>query len=77
MISDKTKTRLSGLLYVSMLVLPVVGLAIGWMGRGFRADAIAALATFAACFLLAGLLLATVQDLTWIAVWAPFTMGVL
>ena len=73
--TDKTKTCLSTFLYLSMFVLPVVSLAVGWIGWDFRTGAIAALVTFAVCFLLAGLILATVKELSWIAVSLPFSLG--
>lgn len=74
--TDKTKIRLSVFLYVSMFILSVVSLAIGWIGWDFRTGAIAALATFAVCFLLAGLLLATVKDMSWFAVGLPISLGI-
>lgn len=77
MMNDKSKTRLSALLYLSMFVLPGVFLAIGWIGWGFRVGAIAALAIFAVCFVLAGLVLTTVRNLSWIAVAMPFSLGVI
>lgn len=75
--TDKTKTCLAVVLYVAMFVLPIVSLAIGWIGWGFRPGAIAALTTFAVCFLLASLFLAAVNDLSWMFVALPFTMAVL
>ena len=76
MMNDQTRMRLSIFLYASMFVLPGVGLAIGWVGWDFRTGVLAALIIFALCFVLAGLLLATVQDLSWIAVALPFSLGV-
>jgi hypothetical protein len=75
-VTDKIRTRLSVLLGLSMFVLPIVALAIGWIGRDLRTGAIAALVTFAACFLSSGILLATVKDLSWIAVALPFSLAV-
>ena len=73
--TDRAKTCLSTFFYLSMFVLPVVSLAIGWIGWDFRTGAIAALVTFAACFLLAGLVLATVKELSWITISLPFSFG--
>ncbi|MDO8847706.1 MAG: hypothetical protein Q7W51_04895 [Coriobacteriia bacterium] len=73
--TDKIRARLSFLLYASMFVLPGASLAIGWIGWGFRTGVVAALITFVICFLLAGVLLATVKDLSWIAVGLPFALG--
>jgi len=77
MVTDGTKTRLSVLLYASMFVLPVVSLAIGWIVWDLRVGAVAALVTFTTCFLLAGVLLATVEDISWFAVSLPFALGVI
>lgn len=73
--TDKTKTCLSVLLFASMFMLPIVGLAIGWVGWDFRTGAIIALVTFGMCFLLAGILLAAVKELSWAAVSLPFVFG--
>lgn len=73
--ADKTKTCLSVLFFASMFILPLVALAIGWVGWDFRTGAIVALITFAVFFLLAGILLATVKDLSWVAVSLPFLFG--
>ena len=74
--TDKTKTCLSTFLYLSMFVLPIVSLAVGWIGWDFRTGAIAALVTFAVCFLLAGLVLATIKELSWISVSLPFSLSI-
>ena len=73
--SDKTKTCLSVLFFASMFILPLVGLIIGWIGWDFRTGAIVALITFAVFFLLAGILLSTVKELSWIAVSLPCLFG--
>ena len=75
--NDGIKTRLSVLLYASMFVLPVVSLASGWTVWDLRAGIVAALLTFATCFVLAGVLLATVRDISWVAVGLPFALGVI
>ena len=76
MMTDTTKTRLSLFLYASMFVFPGAALAVGWVAWDFRTGFVAAMFTFAVCFVLAGLLLATVKDLSWIAVGLPFSLGV-
>ena len=75
--NDKIRTRLSGVLYLSMFVLTPVSLAIGWIAWDFRTGAVSALIVFTICFLLASLLLATVEDLSWIAVGMPLSLGVI
>ena len=73
--TDKAKTRLSLVCFLSMLILPPVGLAIGWIGWGFSTGAIVALIALAACFLLAAILLAIVKEPLWITVGLPFLFG--
>lgn len=73
--NDKNKTCLSFFSLASMFVLPVISLAVGWIGWDFKVGAIAALATFAVFFLISGGVLSTVTNLSWIAVSLPFIAG--
>ncbi|MCX5669932.1 MAG: hypothetical protein NTU94_01230 [Planctomycetota bacterium] len=73
--TDKSKTCLSLVCFLSMLILPPVGLAIGWIGWGFSTGAIVALIALAVCFLLAAILLAIVKELAWMTVALPFLLG--
>lgn len=69
--SDRTKTCLSVFAFISMFVLPVVGFVIGWIGWGIRTGILTASALFAVFFLLGGIFLAIVGDLSWVSVSLP------
>jgi hypothetical protein len=73
--NDRTKTCLSILFFASMFILPLVGVGIGWIGWDLQTGAIIGLITFAALFLLAGILLTTVQELSWLTVSLPMAVG--
>ena len=75
--NDKSKTCLSFFSLAAMFFLPLIALAMGWIGWNFKVGAIAALATFAVFFLVSGGVLTTVTNLSWIAVSLPFIAGVI
>jgi hypothetical protein len=77
MISDRSRTCLSAFFAGATLVLPLVALAIGWLGWNFRTGAIAGLISFAVLFLVSGVLLATVRLPSWWTVFAPAVVGLL
>jgi hypothetical protein len=68
---DQTKTCFSVLAYISMFVLPGVGLLIGWIGWDIRTGIVTASILFAIFFLLGGVFLAIVGNLSWISVSLP------
>lgn len=77
MISDRSRTCLSAFFAGATLILPLVALAIGWLGWDFRTGAIAGLITFVVLFLVSGVLLATVRVPSWWTVFAPAVLGLL
>ena len=68
---DRTKTCLSVFAFISMFVLPVVGFLIGWIGWNIRTGILTASILFVVFFLLGGILLAIVGDLSWVSVSLP------
>lgn len=62
---DHTKTRLSLLAYISIFVLPPVGFLIGWVGWDIRTGFLTALIIGVVLFLLGGIFLAGVKNLSW------------
>lgn len=73
--TDQTKSCLSVLAYLSMIVLPIVGLLIGWIGWNIRTGAVTALIIFTVFFLLGGGFLAFVKNLSWLTVGLPLFMA--
>lgn len=72
---DTAKGCLAILCFFALLILPVLALAIGWIGWDFRTGAEAGGITAAACFLLIGGLLLSIRRPSWLAVALPFLMG--
>lgn len=68
---DQTKTCFSVLAFISMFVLPVVGFLIGWIGWDIRTGILTASILFAVFFLLGGIFLAIVGNLSWVSVSLP------
>lgn len=68
---DQSKTCLSVLAYISMFVFPVVGFLIGWIGWDIRTGIVIASILFAVFFMLGGIFLAIVRDLSWFSVSLP------
>jgi hypothetical protein len=75
--TDQTKSCLGTFFLISSIILPFVGLAVGWIGWNFKIGAIAASIIFASFFLLSGIILSTVKDLSWFTVSLPFLFGFL
>lgn len=73
---DTTKKSLSCAFFLFALVLPIVSLAIGWIGWDIRVGAIAGFVTFAIFFVLGGVFTSLIEDLSWLSVCLPFTLGV-
>ena len=68
---DETKMRLSVLAYFSMIVLPPVGILIGWIGKDIRTGLVTGLILFVVFFFLGCVFLAIVNNLSWFAVSLP------
>ena len=73
--SDRIKIFLALLLFIAALVLPLIGLGVGWytwdleMGIYFMAG------TFFVLFILGGVVLFRVRDLNWLTVSLPYLFG--
>lgn len=75
--SDIRKTRLVIFLALCALILPLFGLAIGWVGWDIRVGTLVGLGSFVLFFVLAGLTLTMVDDLTRFTIMLPFIIGTL
>lgn len=75
---NRTETARSclGLAFIALaFFLPLVALALGWIGWDWKHGAVAAGITFLVCFLIAGILLATIRKPSWLLAFAPLLAG--
>jgi hypothetical protein len=72
---DKLKLVLAGLLLISSLVLPLVGLFYGWWNRDAMLGIGLMVGTFIILLISSGLLLYSIKDLTWFSVFSPYLFG--
>jgi len=75
--NDTNKACLSAVAFAAMIVLPLLGLAIGWLAWDIETGAVIAIVLFGVCFLASGVLLALVKDLTWLTASLPAVFGIL
>ena len=73
--SDRVKIVLAVLLFVSALILPLIGLGVGWVSWDFETGLYIMVGTFFAFFILGSVILFRVQDLSWITVSLPYLFG--
>ena len=73
--SDRIKIILAVLLFVSALILPLIGLGVGWVNWDFETGLYIMVGTFFALFILGSVILFRVQDLSWITVSLPYLFG--
>jgi hypothetical protein len=74
--SDRVKIILSILLFVSALIFPFFGLAIGWSNWDIETGVIFMGVIFLLLFVLGGFVLFRVKDLSWLTVSLPYLFGV-
>ena len=75
--NDNNKTCLATVFFISMFVFAFIGLVIGWVGWDVKTGVIVAGVLFAIFFLMGGITLAIVKDLSWFAVSLPMLAGLL
>jgi len=75
--TDQNKACLSAVFFAAMIVLPLLGLGIGWLAWDAKTGAIIAIVLFGFCFLASGALLALVKDLSWLTASLPAAFGIL
>ncbi len=73
--SDRIKIFFSVLFFLSALILPFIGLGFGWYNWDFETGLILMGVIFFALFMLGGLLLFRVRNLSWLTVGLPYLFG--
>jgi len=73
--SDRTKTILAVLFFIGALTLPIVGLVVGWWKWNPQTGIFIMAGTFLIMFVIGGLLLMKVKDLSWLTVSLPYIFG--
>ncbi|MCJ7701390.1 MAG: hypothetical protein MUO62_07395, partial [Anaerolineales bacterium] len=69
--SDRIKTFLAVLTFICALILPLIGLFIGWWQWDVKTGFFLMTGTFLILSAIGGLLLLAVKDLSWISVYLP------
>jgi hypothetical protein len=75
--SDRVKIILAVILFISALLLPLVGMAVGWYKWDVQTGLLIMVAVFVVLFLLAAILLVRVKELNWLTVSLPYVFGAL
>jgi len=73
--ADKFKLVLAGLLLVSSLVLPLLGLFYGWWHWDATSGILLMVGTFLILIIISGFLLLSMKDITWFSVFVPYIFG--
>lgn len=74
--SDRIKIFLALLLFVAALVLPLIGLGVGWYNWDIEIGIYIMAGTFFVLFILGGVVLFRVRDLNWLTVSLPYLFGI-
>ena len=73
--SDKLKTFLAALFFLASLVLPLVGLLVGWWKWDVTIGIITMVGTFLGLIGIGSVILMRVKDLSWSGVFLPYIFG--
>lgn len=74
--SDRIKITLAVLLFVSALILPLIGFGVGLANWDLETGIYIMLGTFLLVFILGGIMLFQVRDLNWLTVSLPYLFGI-
>ena len=75
--SDRSKTILAVLFFIGALILPFAGLIIGWWKWNPQTGIFIMAGMFLAMFVIGGMLLTRVKDISWLTVSLPYVFGAL
>jgi len=73
--SDRVKIFLALLFFIAAIVLPLIGLGIGWVNWDVETGLVLMGVTFMAFFILGGVTLYRLEDLNWLTVSLPYLFG--
>jgi hypothetical protein len=74
--NDRIKIFFALMLFIAALILPLVGLGVGWYNWDVETGIYIMVGTFLALFIIAGMILFRVRDLNWLAVSLPYLFGI-
>jgi hypothetical protein len=74
---SRTFGCLSAVFFALSALLPIIALAIGWIGWDLQAGSIAGLITFVACFVIGSVLIVGAHPPVWLWVILPAAVGLL
>ncbi|MCJ7625299.1 MAG: hypothetical protein MUO76_17515 [Anaerolineaceae bacterium] len=75
--SEQTKSCISLIFFICIALMPLIGLAIGWVGWDFKTGATAGVIIFIILFLVTCIFLLTVKDPSWITASVPALFGII
>lgn len=73
--SDRLKVVLAVILFLAALILPLVGLLIGWWQWDVKTGILIMAGVFILLSIIGVLLLSRVKDLSWLGVYLPYIFG--
>lgn len=73
--SEQTKGCISLFFFICMALMPLIGLAIGWVGWDLKTGATAGVIIFIILFLVACVFLLTIKDPSWVTASLPVLFG--
>jgi hypothetical protein len=76
LMSDRLKTFIALALFISTLVLPLIGLGVGWYNWDVKTGLVIMTILFLLFFALGGVVLLRVKDLSWLTVSLPYLFGI-
>ena len=73
--SDRLKIFFALVFFIAAFVLPLVGLGVGWVNWDMETGLLLMGSLFVVFFILGGIMLFRVQDLSWLTVSLPWLFG--
>ena len=74
--SDRIKIVFALLLFIGALIIPLIGFGVGWANWDLETGIFIMVGAFFALFILGGIVLFRVRDLSWLTVSLPYLFGI-